>query len=79
MNATVCRTNPARCDYDWQLAAMNDRLMDRAKYEAMGEDVDAVVASLQHWLIEHENCHPKRTECVKEVFMNDSITYSILP
>lgn len=44
-------------DYEWQLVALNDRLMDRAKYEALGEDVDAVVASLQHWLIEYDNCH----------------------
>lgn len=50
---------PAACAE--QLAALNDRLMDRARYEALGEDVDAVVASLQHWLIEYENCHPRST------------------
>ena len=67
MNSVLCQTQPARMDYEWQLAALNDRLMDRAKYEAMGEDVDAVVAGLQHWLIEYENCHPKRTDYTGEV------------
>lgn len=48
--------------YVGQLAALNDRLMDRAKYEAMGEDVDVVVASLQHRLIEYDNCRSRRED-----------------
>ncbi len=60
MNVTVCLTSPSPMDYQWQLAALNDRLMNRAKYEAAGENVDMTVDRIQHWLIEYENCHPKR-------------------
>lgn len=47
-------------DFAWQLACLNDRLMNRAKYVAFGEDVDATITHLQRWIIEHDNCHPKR-------------------
>lgn len=67
MGTVVCQIEPTRADYEWQLASLNDRLMNRTKYEAIGEDVDAVVAGLQHWLIEYENCHPKRADYTGEV------------
>ena len=41
-------------DYDWQLHALNDRLMNREKYERFGEDVDRVVARLQRQLMDLE-------------------------
>ena len=49
-------------DYDWQLAAMNDRLMNRQKYIDAGENVDAVVDKIQRWLMSYENCHGKISE-----------------
>lgn len=41
-------------DYDWTLAALNERLMNREKYERIGEDVDRVVARLQRQLMDLE-------------------------
>ena len=46
---------PITEDYRWQLDALNERLMDRRRYEAAGEDVDRVVCRLQRWLMEHED------------------------
>ena len=42
MNVTVNLTPPSPLDYQWQLAALNDRLMNRAKYEAAGEQDPAL-------------------------------------
>lgn len=37
-------------DYEWQLAALKDRLERPAVYEALGEDVEASIAKLTTWL-----------------------------
>lgn len=73
MNATVCLTSPARNDYEWQLAALNDRLMNRPKYAALGENVDMVVNRLQRWLMEYDNNHPKREVYKGEVKQNMTV------
>ena len=44
---------PQMSDYKWQLQALQDRLEHPEKYLALGEDVEAVIASLRQWLKEH--------------------------
>lgn len=49
-------------DYEWQLHALNDRLMNRQKYVDAGENVDAVVDKIQRWLMSYDACHQKTSE-----------------
>lgn len=44
---------PMMSDYKWKLKALQDRLENPEKYRTIGEDVEAVIAQLRHWLEDH--------------------------
>ena len=48
---------PTKADYRWQLDALNDRLMNWGKYEALGENVALVIDKIQRWLMAYDNSH----------------------
>lgn len=44
---------PMMSGYKWQLRALEDRLENPEKYQAVGEDVEEAIAQLREWLEEY--------------------------
>lgn len=58
-NSIMCSSNgmnefpiplPLMTDYKWQYMALQDRLQHPEKYREIGEDVEAAINRLKHWL-----------------------------